>query len=877
MSRPGGGSPPPVLVRLLIRVLLPEQEREFFLGDLEESGRHSWLREVLGALALRLSLHPHPRKTLSPGGDGMLPDLLRDMRHGLRAMVRSPGFTVVALVTMALGIGANTAMFSIVNGVILKSLPYPDADRIVYLRETNLSRGWTSFSIAPLNLWDWQERNRSLDALGSYQASSVNYTGGDRPQSLPVYRVSDGFLEILGGEAALGRGITAEDLQPSAQDVVLLTYGFWQRAFGGDVGVLGRTMMLDGVAYTAVGILPRDWQPISRRSIDLIVPLKPQPFWYEARGSHFLYAVGHLAPGVTVEQARSDLTGIATSLEADYPDTNTGWGVSVRPLEDVLLGSTRPQLLIFMASVGLVLLIACANLANMTLARAVVRTRELAIRTAMGAGRGRVVRQLLAESIVLACTGGALGVLMAYGALAAFTAGWPTMLPRMQEIQVDAPVLLFSLGLSLAAGVLFGLAPALSVAGRGLGESLRQGGRGLAGDRSRRWMRATLVAGEVALAVVLLVGTGLLLRSFAALQGEDPGFQREGRLVLSTPLPRAKYATPDERRGFGDAVATRLNALPGVESASLTSLIPLAGSDEIWGFWVEGHALTGGQEDGSALFYRVGPGYLETMGIPLVAGRDIAPGDREDTPPVAVISASLAEQHFAGENPIGKHIKFGRDDDEPLVQVVGVAGDVQHYTLGRTSVPQVYVPFTQRPTGNVNFVIATSVPPSSLVPAVRETVSEVDPDQPVVGIEPAEAMIASTISMPRFRTILMTAFGLTALLLAVVGLYGVLAYAVSQRTREIGVRMALGASRGSVLGLVFRQGAPLVGIGLVAGIVGALALTRILESMLFGVGTHDPVVFVAVPLVLASVAAVAMLVPARRASRVDPMRTLAET
>jgi len=807
----------------------------------------------------------------------MLPDLLRDVRHGVRAMLRSPGFTAVALVTMALGIGANTAMFSIVNGVILKPLPYPDADRIVYLRENNLSRGWTSFSIAPLNLWDWQERTRSLDALAAYQSGSAAYTGGDRPQRLSVYRVSQGFLEILGGEPTLGRGITAADLAPSAQDVVLLTRGFWQRAFGGDPAVLGRTVTLDGVVHTVVGVLPPDWRPISRRSVDLIVPLKPQPFWYEARGSHFLSAVGRLASGVTVEQAQSDLTGIAASLEAAYPDTNTGWGVSVRALKDVLLGSTRPQLLIFMASVGLVLLIACANLANMTLARAVVRTRELAIRTAMGAGRGRVVRQLLAESLILACMGGALGVLLAYGALAAFTAGWPTILPRMHEIRVDAPVLLFSLALALSAGVLFGLAPAVNVAGRDLGASLRQGGRSLTGDRSRRWLRATLVAGEVALAVMLLVGTGLLVRSFAALRGEDPGFRPQGRLVLATPLPRAKYGTPEERREFGDAVSTRLSALPGVASASLTSLVPLAGDDEIWGFWIEGHALTGGQEDGSALFYRVGPGYLETMGIPLLAGRDIAPGDREDTPPVVVISASMAEQHFAGENPLGRHIKFGRDDNEPPVQIVGVAGDVQHYSLGRASVPQVYVPFTQRPSGNVRFVIRASVPPSSLVPAVREAVGAVDSDLPIVGMEPAETMVAGTISMPRFRTILMTAFGLTALLLAVVGLYGVLAYAVSQRTREIGVRMALGASRGSVLGLVLREGAPLVGIGLAGGLAGALALTRVLESMLFGVGAHDLAVFLGVPLVLGVVAAVAMLVPARRASRVDPMRTLGET
>ena len=804
----------------------------------------------------------------------MLQELLFDLRFGLRMMVRSPGFTCVALVTMALGIGANTAMFSVVHGVVLKPLPYPEASRIVLLRENNLSRGFTSFTISPLNFWDWQRRNRSMDRLAAMLGAAVTYTGGDRPENLPALRVSEDFLEILGGNPVRGRGIRKEDLDPNSEAVVVLTYGFWQRTFGGDANVLGRTLVLDGEVHTVAGVLPQDWQSLSRQEIDLVLPLRPQPFWYKARGAHFLIGLGRLKPGVTLEQARSDFASIANALQAEYPDTNKGWGTVLRPLEEAMLGSTRPQLLMFMAMVGLVLLIACANLANMTLARGTARTRELAIRTAVGAGRGRVVRQLLAESVLLAALAGALGLVLGSVVLKAFVVGWPTLLPRMHEIGMNTSVLLFSLGLSLTSGVLFGLAPAISVAGPNLHETLRHGSRGTAGGRSRRRMRAGLVVAELGLAASLLVGTGLLVRSFSALQAEDPGFRTENRLVFSATLPLAKYSTPESIRAFGEAALARLGALPGVRSAALTSLIPIEGSDELAGFWLEEHARPGTQEDGSALFYRVSPGYLATMGVPLLAGRAITQDDREDGRPVVVISASLARQYFSGRTPVGRRLSGGPNN--PPIEIVGVVGDVQHYRLGETSPPQMYVPFRQRPGRELNFVLEASIPPLGLVDGVRTVMKAVDPDQPLVGVRTADAIISDSISMPRFRTLLVTGFGLTALLLAAVGLYGVMACSVSQRTKEIGVRMALGATPGSVLRLVFREGIALVGVGLAVGLGGALALSRILESMLFGVGTRDPAVFAAVPLVLMVVATTAMLIPARRATRVDPVRTLAE-
>ncbi|MGD2122580.1 MAG: ABC transporter permease [Gemmatimonadota bacterium] len=805
----------------------------------------------------------------------MVRELLSDVKYGARGMIRSPGFAIVALLTMALGIGANTAMFSIVNGVVFNPLPYPEQDRVVRLWESYPEQGWETFSISPLNFWDWQEQNRSLELLAAYRRNSAVYSGGDRPESLISYRVTEDFLPILGGEPFLGRGITSEDLDPDGEPVVILTHGFWQRVFAGDEGVLGATMVLDGAVHTIIGILSGDWHPPARTRTDVVLPLRPQPYWYTARGSHFLQAVGRVRPGVSVDQAQAEFSALAAALESEYPNSNEGWGATVRPLREAVLGQTGPQLLIFLASVGLVLLIACANLANMTLARSMVRVREFAIRTAVGAGRGRVIRQLLAESLLLSSLGGALGVVLAYFGLDAFKTALPTLLPRMQEIEVNGTVLLFSLGLSLLAGILFGLFPAQGVARSDLAGSLRQGGRGMAGDRSRRWMRGGLVVAEVGLAVVLLVGTGLLVRSFSALTAEDPGFARDNRLVFEAPLGGDRYSTPEGVWSFSDASIENLRAIPGVESAALSTLQPLQGDDEIWGYWLESTPAAE-NEDGNVLFNRITPGYFEAMGIPLLAGRPIGADDRFESPPVVVVSEGFAEEAFPGEDPLGQRIRFGREDDEPRVEVVGVVGEVQHYALGRSDTPQIYVPYSQNPSRNAKFVLKTSLPPMSLVREVRRAMEAVDPNQPLDGIQAAESLVSSSVATPRFRTFLMSGFGLVALLLAVIGLYGVMAYSVSQRSKEIGVRMALGASRGSVLGLVFREGGPLVGVGLILGLAAALTLSRVMESMLFGVGARDLGVFLVVPLILTGVAVVALLVPARRATRVDPVTTLGE-
>ncbi len=879
------GARVPRLIRLLVHLVVPRSEREYFLGDLEESiargrvtgsgpdRRRSTLREIAGSFQLLTGPRRDAPAPRSSRGDNVLQEIARDVRFGLRMMARGPGFTTVALITMALGIGGTTAMFSVVNGVLLKPLPYPDAERIVYLRENNMPRGWTSFTIAPGNFRDWQDQNRSMEVMAAYRSRTVTYSGGDRPHRLSAIRISEEFLGILGGEPVLGRGFGAEDMDPNRAGVVLLDHGFWEQSFGGDPEVLGSNMVLDGESHTVIGILPKGWRhPFSRDDVEVLLPLRPETWW--GRSNHFLYGIARLRPGVTVEQAQADLSSVAVALEAEYPETNAGWGVSVRPLDDVLLGQSRPQLLILLASVGLVLLIACVNVAQMTLARGSVRGHELAIRTALGAGRGRVVRQLLAESLLLSLLGGALGVVLALGCLRGLAVGWSEILPRMEEIDLNVTVLLFTAGLSVASGLLFGLFPALSVSGSNIGEALRRSGWGVSGDSSRRRVRAGLVVIEVSLAVVLLVGSGLLIRSFLALRNEDPGFETGGRLTLTTPLLNSKYPTADDLRSYGDAALERLTAVPGVESVTLTTLIPVSERDWISELEIEGRTQSNEDEVASALIYRVSPGYFETMGVPLRTGREFTPYDREGTVPVVVVSESFARDYLSGEDAVGRRVRY-RGDDGPFVEIVGVAGDVQHYHLGRTSMPQVYFPFAQQPLGYVDFVIKSSVPPLSLVQAVRREIQSVDPEMPLENVRTLEQIVAADVSTPRFRTMLLTSFGLTALLLAVVGLYGVMSYTVAQRSREIGMRMALGASQGNILRLVFWDGVPMIASGVVLGLGGALALTRLLESMLYGVGVHDPGVFAAVLLLLVTVAAAAMLIPAVRATRVDPVKTLA--
>ncbi len=809
---------PPAVVRAVFRALLSEDEQEVMLGDLTERRPDSWAVELIAVVVYRFTKARPLSHTHLQRGVFMFQDLSADVRFGLRTMMRSPAFSAVALLTMAVGIGATTAMFSLVNAVLLRSLPYPAADRIVMLTETNLSRGWPSFRISPLNFWDWQDRNQSLERVAAFQETSVTFSRRGEPAVVRAYQATEDFMPILGASPVVGRRLTVDDMSPASEPVAVLTHGFWQRAFGGDLGVLGQPMTIDGVTTTVVGVLPAGWRSFSNKPVDVILPLRPQPYWHTSRGSHMLTGLGLLRDGATSETAQTDLSAIASALEQAYPDTNRGWGARVQPLRDALVGSASLQLMLLTASVSLVLLIACGNLANMLFARALGRTREMAVRTALGATRPRLLRQLIAESTILTAVGGALGVGLAAALLAAFVRTAPASVPRLAEVDIDAAVLAFSVLVSLLAGVASGLVPGMGLFAARLNDVLRQGATSVVGGRARRWTQSVLVTAEVGLAVVLVIGSGLLVRSYAVLSAHDPGFGSDDRLVLGTPLSRGRYQTAEAVNDFASRTLRGMEALPGVEHAAFTSLVPLEGADEIWGYWLEEHAVAGAQSDGSATAYRVGPAYFAAMGIPILEGRAIAPPDNAEAPRVVVVGKSFAERHFGSQSAIGRRIRFGVGPDEPATEIIGVVGEVEHNSLGQSTIPQLYVPFLQRPTRDVYWVLKTSVPPESLVAYVRAAVSAADPDQPVVGVQTAEAMVSGSIALARFRTTLMTGFGVVAALLALVGLYGVVAYAVTQRTREIGVRIALGATRRSILGLILQQGAPFVGLGLGCGL-----------------------------------------------------------
>jgi len=872
----------PCSIRLLLRFLLPLSEREYFLGDLEESCAlsrgpdrkasrgHGWLHEVAGSLVLRFG-HRHHHKLQSDNqegeGDGMFREFLNDLRFGIRTMRRSPGFATVAILTLALGIGATTAIFSVVNGVLLTSVPYPEPERIVRIRECNLTYGLPSFSVSPMNFSDWKTRSESFDFMTAYTTRRPAYTGGEYPENLLVYTVMEDFLELFGAELALGRGFTPAEFEPDNEQVAILRYGFWQRAFAGKPDVIGDSIILDSVVYTVIGVTDRNWQPINE--VDLILPLRPEPRWASNRHEHWLTSIARLKPGITQEQAQSELSNIAATLESEYPDFNTGWDVRVSSLADNLIGGLRPQLLILLAAVGLLLLIACVNVANMMLARALVRGSEIAIRMAVGARRGRIIRQLLAESVLLSFFGAALGIGLAWLGIEIFRA-WPGLLRPMQDIGLDPLVLLFTAGVTLLTGILFGLFPALGSTRSDLHTTLRQSGSSRTRVTTRRW-RNGLVVVEVALAVILLVGSGLLLRSLRQLQNEDPGFTTTDRLMMTTNLTDARYEQAEQKRLFGEAVLARMRILPGVRTCALSSMIPLKGDSYNWGVDFEGGPDPAAGEAIIGQHYRVSDDYFQTMGIPLKAGRTFTSGDGPETTPVVVVSEGLAQRYYPDEDLIGRRVGM----QGTWYQVIGIVGEVQHSSLGSfDDNPQLYRLYRQDPVTSVTVMLHTSVPPTSLAQAARRVIMAVDPDQPVKDLQAVDQIVTSSISQPRFRTLLLTCFAGAALLLAVVGLYGLMSFTVSQRTHEIGVRIALGAHPGSVLRLILRNGLALVIIGVVLGLVGAVALTRLLESLLFGVGVYDAGVFTIAPLILIATTMLAAVIPARRATRVDPVQTL---
>jgi putative ABC transport system permease protein len=882
---------PPRIAEWLVAHLLPEDDREFVLGDLEEgfgavarqrslaaAKRWYWVAAASALAAMRSSASQSHALYVEPArkGDTLMKTLTQDVRYGLRVLGNRPGFTAVAVLTLALGIGATSAIFTVAHTLLLESLPFPEPERLTTVLESNPGRGWPRFSVSPANFLDWRSTNESFTGLAAWGSTTMNYRGSEAPERLRALSATEGFLEMLGGTPALGRGFSSQEFESGREQVVILAHGFWVRAFGSRPDVLGETITLNGLPYDIVGVMHPRWT-FGGRDIALFVPRAFTASQQQARGAHYLSVLGQLKPGILPADAQAEMTALAAKLEQRYPDTNTGWGIVVTPLHESIVGSIRPMVLLLLGAVATVLLIACANVANMLLARATVRAREMAIRRAIGANTARIVRQLLTESVLMATAGGALGLLLAHFGLKALLGTYPTLLPRSADIGVDATVLAFTTALAMLAAIVFGLAPSLAAARGGLAESLKEGGRGDEGGRSRRLMRGALVVAEVALALVLLAGAGLLLKSYARLASVEPGFITSQRLSVTTILPRPKYAEPERMIGFYREAAERLGTLPGVQRVALASMVPVGGSDELYSIDFEGRPPLPPGQGFSAIYYLVSPNYFEVMGIAVLRGRGFTDRDRDGTTRVAIINDEFARLHYPDQDPVGQRIRIGRNSSI-VREIVGVVASVKHYGLNDPSAAQVYEPFEQMPNTAMNFVLATSVEPGTLSGSVRRQIQAVDPEQPVAAVTTFEQMLADSVEQPRVQMTLLGLFAAVAVLLAAAGLYGVMSYIVAQRTREIGIRMALGARAGSVLRIVMGQALGLAGSGLVIGGAAALLLARVLSStlepMLFQVSPADSTILSGVAVLLLCVSLLAALVPALRAVRVDPIRAL---
>jgi len=817
--------------------------------------------------------------------------MMNDIRYGLRQLIKHPGFTLVAVLTLALGIGANTAIFSVVNAVLLKPLPFPAPEQLVAIGGVDLSETASPprlYSLCIPDFADFREQNRSFSSMAIYRDRTVALVDEKGAQSVRGETVSGEFFDVLGIKPILGRGFARADEQagggPGGLKVVL-SYGFWQSHFNRADDVIGRVLMLDGRPNTVIGVMPEGFQfPIQTDSLELYTTIAEDASTPDGstpktqqRGDHWVQGIARVRTGVPLAQANAELRTIAAALEKKYPETNTKASAGSQPLRDEMVGDVRTALYVLFGAVACLLLIANANVANLMLARASVRGKEIALRAALGASRGRIIRQLLTESVLLAGLGGLLGLLIAQWGTEALVAAVPQNIPRVSAIRLDGAVLGFTLLLSLGTGIVFGLVPAWQASHVDLNTALKSGTRGAGGVEGKHRARNALVMTEVALALILLICASLLIQTFARLGQVQTGMRTERLFTARIGLPQAAYPRPESIVAFFDQLMPRLRAIPGVESATIVWPLPLSGSNNISSFDIEEHPAPEGQQPDSPMRI-VGSDYFKTMGIPIREGRGFEETDQFKSQPVVIVNEQFVQKFFPGQSVVGKHIKpsWSIGDEKALMRtIVGVVGNVKHRTLDMEFTPEVYLSTSQIPMGGVSIVARTSVSnPAGITSAVRAELAAIDRNIPLVRVRVFEEYIARALARPRFNALLLSIFAGTALLLTAIGIYGVMAYSVSQRTSEIGIRIALGAGKSSIFRLVVGQAMTIVAISLAVGLVGALAATRLLNSLLYGVGASDPTTFFAIVLLVSAVAFVAAWLPARRATRIDPIIAL---
>jgi len=794
--------------------------------------------------------------------------LWRDVAFAIRVLRINRGSTLVALLALVLGIGANTAIFSVVNAVLLRPMPFRDPDRLVVVWERSPHSNKNN-TVNPQNLADWQSRNHSFERMAaSYPFQlTINVTGDGAPEEVPGNSSTQDFFSILGVQPALGRNFLPEDDQ-----VAIISDGLWRRRYGADPRIIGRKLIADNTALTVVGVLPQSFRfPLVKADVWRLVHINAGA----VRSGRSLVGIARLKPGVSASQAQADMSAIAAQLAREHPEFDTHWGATVVPMREQFTGELRLPLLVLLSAVGLVLLIACANVANLMLMRSSARAHEMAIRTSLGATRARIVRQLLVESGMLGITGGLLGLLGAIWAKDFLLAMLPESMSiaKVNSVSIDGRVLAFTILLSLFTALLFGLMPALRASRPGLSDALKEGSRSVSESLGRNRLRAALVSAEIALALMLLIGAGLLIQSFVRLEHVAPGFQADHILSMHVSLVSSRYANDQKAADGLEEMLRRIAQVPSVASVGSIRFPPLAGLRAATGFYVAGRPVPRPSEGPVASVSIVTPGYFSSMSIPLVRGRFFTEGDRARAPQVAIVSQSLARIHFQDVDPVGQRlfVQWGR---ETPYEIVGVVGDVKHDGLDQDSMPTVYFPEAQEPERAATLVIRTSADPMKLAPVIEQVIHAYDQDQAIADIQPLDAILSKSVARPRFQSVLVASFAGLALLLAVIGIFGVMSYSVLQRTHEIGIRVALGANRRHVLRLVVGQGLALAGIGIAGGLVGAFALTRYLRSLLFDVSPTDPVTFIAISIVLCLVAVAATYVPARRATAVDPIEAL---